>query len=116
MWLNKNDNTMPENVTFIHTVFFRLEEGVSDEEKADFEKGLKKLGTVPEIRKYFFGVPAGTSRDVVDNAWDYSWIVHFSSAKDQDHYQVDPIHLEFVEKYQHLWKQVKVYDSALCVR
>lgn len=117
-FFNTNKN-MPEkeitdhDITFIHTVFFWMNDTVTDAERAEFEKGLKKLGTVPEIRKYFYGRPAGTVRDVVDNSWDYSWIVHFSSAEDQNTYQTHPIHLEFVEKYQHLWKEVKVYDTSL---
>jgi len=108
------EKEIPENdITFIHTVFFWMNDTVTGEERAEFEKGLNKLGTVPQIRNYFYGRPAGTDREVVDNSWDYSWIVHFSSAEDQNTYQTHPIHLEFIKKYQPLWKEVKVYDTSL---
>ena len=35
-----------------------------------------------------------------------------SSMAAQDAYQIDPIHLAFVENYKHLWTKVVVYDSV----
>ncbi len=102
-----------EKISFIHTVFFWLKDDVTQEQKAAFEKGLEKLGTVPLIRKFYYGKPAGTPRDVVDNSWDYSWIVHFTSSTDQDIYQEHPVHLEFIDRYHNLWRKVKVFDSVL---
>ncbi len=108
---------MPEQeTTFIHTVFFWLKDDITNAEKMDFEKGLMKLGTVPQIRKFYRGVPAGTPRNVVDNTWDYSWIVHFAGPEDQNIYQGHPVHLEFVEKYQQLWSEVRVFDSVLILK
>lgn len=99
--------------TFVHTVFFWLNDTVSEAEKLAFESGLEILGTVPSIGSYYYGVPAGTPREVVDNSYDYAWIVHFPDAEAQDEYQEHDIHLEFIDKYQHLWKHVKVYDTIL---
>ena len=99
--------------TFVHTVFFWLNDTASEAEKLAFESGLEILGTVPSIGNYYYGVPAGTPRDVVDNSYDYAWIVHFPDAEAQDEYQEHEIHLEFIDKYQHLWKHVKVYDTIL---
>jgi hypothetical protein len=98
---------------FVHTVFFWMKPGTGSEEKASFEEGLEKLGTVPVILSYEYGIPAGTSREVVDNSYDYAWIVRFRTREDQDSYQEDLIHLEFVEKYGHLWEKVIVYDTIL---
>jgi hypothetical protein len=39
-------------------------------------------------------------------------LVLFKDKADQDAYQVDPIHLKFVEQYAHLWSRVVVYDSV----
>jgi len=33
------------------------------------------------------------------------------SVEAQDTYQSHPIHLAFIENYQHLWKKVVVYDG-----
>ena len=118
--LNYSCNRQPSDhmetgneTVFIHTVFFWLNDHVTEDEKKQFESGLEKLGTVSSIYKFWYGKPAGTPREVVDNSYDYAWIVHFSSAEAQDKYQEDPVHLEFVEKYSHLWQEVKVYDTLL---
>ena len=103
----------PGDISFVHTVFFWMNDTVSEAEKLVFESGLEILGTVPSIEKYYYGKPAGTPRDVVDNSYDYAWIVHFADAGAQDEYQEHEIHLEFVDKYQHLWEHVKVYDTVL---
>ncbi|MGC9342245.1 MAG: Dabb family protein [Bacteroidales bacterium] len=105
--------TIPKEITFVHTVFFWLNDSVTMEDRAYFEEGLVELGKVPSIAEYYYGKPAGTDRGVVDNSYDYAWIVHFANAADQDEYQEDPIHLEFIEKYNHLWEEVKVYDTIL---
>jgi len=103
-----------EQTAFIHTVYFWMKEGVTAEQKADFvANGLKKLAKAPTIHKVYFGPPAGTDRSVVDNSYDYAWICHFKNTADQDAYQVEPIHLKFVEDYQHLWERVQVYDNVL---
>jgi hypothetical protein len=47
----------------------------------------------------------------VDNSYQVSELLLFASAADQDAYQVDPIHLKFVEQCSHLWRKVVVYDS-----
>ena len=99
--------------TFIHTVFFWLKDEVTDEQRTAFEQGLADLGECPTIHKWHRAKPAGTPRDVVDNSYDYAWIVHFKTAEDQDAYQDEPIHHLFVERYQQLWARVQVYDSTL---
>jgi len=106
-------NQPEEAVTFVHTVFFWLNDSVSEADRADFEKGMVELGTIEVIKKYYYGEPALTNRDVVDNTYDYGWIVHFASAADEETYQNHPTHLAFIDKYKHLWKQVKVYDTLL---
>jgi len=98
---------------FIHTVFFWFRENPDKDIMESFEKGLEKLGTVPVIGSYYYGRAAGTSRDVVDNSYDYAWIVHFSSAADHDIYQEHPIHLEFISRFGDLWKEVRVFDTLV---
>lgn len=104
---------MDNNITFIHTVFFWFKEGTTQADRAKFEQGMTQLGTCPTIESFRFGKPAGTPRAVVDNSYTYAWIVHFKTGADQDAYQVDPIHKEFIDLYQHLWERVQVYDTVL---
>jgi len=104
---------MNSRAPFIHTVFFYLHDDVTSEQKVAFEGGMKKLGTCPTIDNFRIGKPAMTPRDIVDNSYGYSWIVEFKTSADQDAYQTEPIHLEFIERYEDLWKEVKVYDSVM---
>ena len=107
----------PDQVTgigkaFIHHVFFWLKEPVTPEVRTRFEAGLKALVKVETIVDYQLGVPAGTSRDVIDGTYTYSLLVTFKNRKDQDIYQTHPIHLKFIADCQDLWEKVVVYDSV----
>jgi hypothetical protein len=104
---------MNNQVTFIHNVYFWLKSDVTDEQVVAFEGGLAKLGTCPTILTYYYGKPAGTPRTVVDNSYNYALSIHFSNAADQDAYQIEPIHEEFIEQYKELWTRVQVYDTIL---
>lgn len=98
---------------FIHTVFFWLTEEATADDRKFFEAEMTKLAKVSSIQSVYWGPPAMTPRDVVDNSYDYAWIVHFANKADQDHYQVAQIHLDFIEACKHLWDKVQVYDSLV---
>jgi hypothetical protein len=49
---------------------------------------------------------------VIDRSYALSWMLMFKDKDAQASYQVDPIHLDFVKNYSHLWKKVIVYDSV----
>lgn len=97
----------------IHTVFFWLDENLSETEIAEFENALVELGTVPTIDQFSWGPPAPTeNRDVVDSSYSYAISVHFSSLKAQKTYQDHPIHLKFL-KQAPKWGKVIVYDNEV---
>jgi hypothetical protein len=48
---------------------------------------------------------------VIDRSYAVSWVLTFDDKADQDAYQVDPIHLRFVDECSPLWERVVVYDS-----
>ncbi|PRZ00291.1 secreted protein [Marinilabilia salmonicolor] len=103
----------PLSNILIHHVYFWLKSPEDKEAREQFERALKKLVTIDEIRDYHIGVPASTEeRDVVDHSYSYSLMVIFKNKQDQDIYQKHPTHLEFVEQNEHLWGRVKVYDSV----
>lgn len=103
---------MSDNSTFIHHVYFWLN---NPDSKTDFEQlvaGLRKLSAVKTIKTFYIGKPADTSRDVIDSSYSISWLLLFNNKADQDSYQTDPIHLKFVDECKHLWKKVVVYDTV----
>jgi hypothetical protein len=97
--------------TFIHHVFFWLKEN-NDNNRRQLIEGLEKLSSVQAIKQFHIGIPANTNRDVVENSYSVSWMLFFDSAEDQEIYQVDPIHLNFVKECSHLWNKVTVFDSV----
>jgi hypothetical protein len=70
------------------------------------------LSSVQTIQQFHIGKPAATSREVIDGSYSVSWFLLFKSKEDQDSYQVDPIHLNFVKECSQLWKKVVVYDTV----
>jgi hypothetical protein len=97
---------------FVHTVFFWLKDTLTADEKATFRKHLHALTNITHMQTAHVGVAAPTNRPVIDNSYDYSLTFIFKSIVEHDHYQVDPIHKEFVEKCQHMWTRVQVYDTV----
>ncbi|WP_372648096.1 Dabb family protein [Draconibacterium sp.] len=96
----------------IHHVFFWLKEPANEQHKKQLVEALHQLTKIKTIKLSHIGFPASTEdRDVVDHSYSVSYMVLFDSQTDQDSYQVDPIHLKFVEENQHLWNKVIVYDS-----
>jgi hypothetical protein len=96
---------------FVHHVFFWLKQPLTPENKTKFENALKELVTIEVIMDYHIGVPASTSRDVIDGTYSYSVLTINKSKEDQDIYQTHPKHLKFIEDCQDLWEKVVVYDS-----
>lgn len=106
----KTEEQMIEN-KFIHQVYFWLKNPDSKEDRAKLIEGLTKLSKVKTIKSFHIGKPAGTSREVIDASYSVSWYTLFDNGEDQQSYQVDPIHLKFVEECSSLWTKVIVYDS-----
>jgi len=97
---------------FIHHVYFWLRNTGSEDDRAALIAGLRKLSVVTTIHQSHIGVPAATNREVIDSSYAVSWMLMFATPEDQESYQVDPIHLQFVKECQHLWSRVVVYDSV----
>jgi hypothetical protein len=100
-----------EKDVFIHHVYFWLTNPESSQDRHQLIEGLNKLSLVTTIKTFHIGMPAATSREVIDSSYAVSWLLLFKSKADQDDYQIDPIHLKFVEECKHLWSKVIVYDT-----
>jgi len=98
-------------VGFVHAVYFYLNDDATEEDKKKFESALIELAKVESIVDLHWGPPAGTPRKVVDNTYDYAFIPMFEDKAGHDAYQIDPIHKKFVDQFEYLFKDVKVYDN-----
>jgi hypothetical protein len=96
---------------FVHHVFFWLKDPASTPDRDRLIAGLRKLAKVETIRRHQIGTPAATRRDVVDHTYAVSWLIEFADKGAHDRYQVDPVHLKFVEECSGLWQRVQVYDT-----
>ncbi len=97
---------------FVHHVFFYLKNPSSQEDLQALVAGLEKLSKVSTIKMFHIGKPAGTDRPVIERSYSVSWLLFFESPEDEASYQVDPIHLNFVDTCKHLWEKVVIYDSV----
>jgi hypothetical protein len=102
---------VPENRLFIHHVYFWLKNHDSKEDRDKLVAGLRKLSAVKTIKSFHIGEPAATNRDVIDRSYNISWCLFFNNKADQDSYQTDPIHLNFIKENADLWTKVIVYDA-----
>jgi hypothetical protein len=107
-----SSSVMAAKNMFIHHVYFWLKNPSSNEDRQKLIEGLEKLSKVKTIKMFHLGKPADTNRDVIDTSYSISWLLVFDDKASEESYQVDPIHLNFVETCKHLWQKVVVYDSV----
>lgn len=109
--LNTIANQM-EPQKMIHQVYFWLHDPTKTHEF--LTEAVPMLGRCKTVAKFIAGTPAPTAaREVVDHSFQVSCTLFFDSLEDQDAYQSDPLHLEFIQKYSSMWKTVKVYDISI---
>lgn len=95
-----------------HNVYFWLKPELTPAQRVDFRRGVETLAGIKSVEKTSIGTPAGTTRrPVIDSSYDVALIVQCKDVAAEAAYQVDPIHLAFVEKYKTFWNRVQIYDS-----
>jgi len=102
---------MEINKSFVHHVYFWLNNPKSKEDLEKLIAGLQALSKVSEIASFHIGIPAPTNREVIDSSYAVSWLNIFNSEEDEKIYQSHPMHLKFIEDCSSLWRKVIVYDS-----
>jgi hypothetical protein len=96
----------------VHTVYFWLKPELTAAQRADFRRGVESLGGVQSVEKVYVGAPAATEkRPVIDDSYSVALTVLCKDIAAQNAYQVDPIHLKFVEQFKTCWTRVQIYDA-----
>lgn len=108
----QNSSAKSVDGPFVHTVYFWLNNPDSEADHEKLLEGLRMIEQIDLIQQGYVGVPAPTSRGVIDNSYDFSITFIFENMEDEQAYQTHPTHLEFVENYAHLWEKVVVYDAV----
>ena len=96
---------------FVHHVYFWLKAPGDPEAREALIAGLRRLTAAPDILWSHIGLPTESERGVVDDSYSVSWLVFLADRAAEERYQVDPIHLKFVEDCSPLWERVVVYDT-----
>ena len=94
----------------IHNVYFWLKNNLDKEAFNAFEQGLETLTRDPVVKSGYFGKPANTDRDVVENSYSYGLVLVFNDLVAHDQYQAGAIHLKFVDDHLSKWARVVVHD------
>jgi len=97
----------------VHTVYFWLKPELTAAQRADFRRGVESLGGIKAVEKIYVGTPAATGkRPIIDDSYAVALTVLCKDVAAHDAYQVDPIHLGFVEQFKACWTRVQIYDAA----
>jgi hypothetical protein len=96
---------------FIHHVLFYPKANASATDQTLLLEGLRMLAGIPHIKLAHIGTPAGTTRDVIERTYTYSWLCLFANAADEQLYQQHPIHDTFRDQYAVYWDHVVIYDA-----
>jgi hypothetical protein len=94
----------------IHNVYFWLKDDQDAGSRTEFEEGLGWLTNDTDVKSGYFGKPADTDRDVVENSYPYGLVLVFDDTAAHDRYQEGSDHLRFLEKNMEKWSKVVVYD------
>ena len=96
----------------VHSVFFWLKDGLSDDDVAEFRAGLESLSGIEFARGVHVGTPADTpERPVIDASYTFALTVLLDDLGAQDAYQVHPLHKAFIEAHSPKWERVVIYDA-----
>ena len=95
-----------------HCVYFWLKPELTAAQRAEFRRSVETLKGIKCVEKVSVGVPAATPRrPVIDSSYDVALVVQCRDVAAEAAYQVDPIHLAFVESFKTFWTRVQIYDS-----
>ncbi|MBI5382710.1 MAG: Dabb family protein [Opitutae bacterium] len=97
----------------VHNVFFWLKPELTAAQRAEFRRGVESLLTIkPHVAQGFVGTPAAVAdRPVVDKTYSVALTIVCRDVAAHNAYQVDPVHLAFVEKFKSCWTRVQIYDA-----
>jgi len=96
----------------VHTVYFWLKPELTAQQRSDFRKGVESLGGIKAVDRIYVGTPAATTkRPIIDDSYAVALTVLCKDLAAHDAYQVDPIHLAFIENFKTFWSKVQIYDA-----
>ena len=96
---------------FIHMVFFWLKNTSDKQVDAFKNRTISFLDQVDSIDTYHVGIPASTDRPIIERSYTVALVATFKDNKEHDIYQEHQAHKQFIDDCQHLWDNVKIFDT-----
>src|SRR5262245_664459 len=93
-----------------HSVYYWLKEDVSFADRAELEKGLRLMTTIPSVVHGFVRTPAPTKRPVIDSSYSHGLVLVFRDMAGHDEFQSHPAHVAFRDVCARCCGRVLVYD------
>ena len=96
----------------VHTVYFWLKPELTAAQRADFRAGVESLAGIAAVEAVYVGSPAATEkRPIIDDSYSVALTVLCKDLAAQNAYQIDPLHLAFVNTFKSFWNRVQIYDA-----
>jgi len=97
----------------VHSVYFWLKPDLTPTQRADFRRGLDSLVGIEAVEAVYVGAPAPVEkRPVIDDSYSFALTVLCKDVAAQNAYQVDPLHVAFLNSFKTFWARVLIYDAA----
>ena len=97
----------------VHTVYFWLKPELTAAQRAEFRRGVESLSGIKAVDAVYVGTPASTEkRPIIDDSYSVALTVMCRDVAAHDAYQVDPLHLAFINSFKSFWSRVQIYDAA----
>ena len=109
---HESEARMGSPFMLVHSVFFWLKPELTAQQRAEFRAGVESLAGITAVKAVYVGTPAATEkRPVIDDSYSFALTVLCQDLAAQNAYQVDPVHLAFVNTFKTFWQRVQIYDA-----
>jgi len=97
----------------VHSVYFWLQSSLDKQQVTEFANALEGLKSINSAEAVYVGTPstAVADRPVIEKGYNYALTVVFKDIESHNAYQVDPVHVAFLETYKPMFEKVVVYDA-----
>jgi hypothetical protein len=96
----------------VHTVYFWLKPELTPAQGTAFRAGVESLADIKAVEAVYVGAPAATEkRPVIDDTYSLALTVICRDVAALNEYQIDPVHVAFLNTFKTYWNRVQIYDA-----
>jgi hypothetical protein len=96
----------------VHTVYFWLKPELTSAQQTEFRAAVESLAAIKAVDAVYVGAPAATEKaPVIDDSYSVALTVLCKDVAAHNAYQIDPLHVAFVNTFKTYWNRVQIYDA-----